>query len=80
MSLFGNNTLKNIFYVFTIVIVFCVSFKLRERLDLYIKNIPEEERNFCHKFLDNAVVQIMLFAGLGFVLLKFKILSQKNEK
>ena len=71
MSLFGNSTFSTIFYIFSIVVTFCITIKLRERLNLYIENIPEKERSFCEKFLSNQVIQIILFAGLGFVLLKF---------
>ena len=73
MSLFGNSTLSTIFYIFAIAIVFCVSFKLKERLDLYIKNIPKKKRNFCHNFLSNNLIQVLVFSFLGFTLLKFII-------
>ena len=71
MSLFGNSTFSTIFYIFSVIVTFCITIKLRERLNLYIENIPEKERSFCEKFLSNQVIQIILFAGLGFVLLKF---------
>ena len=73
MSLFGNSTFSTIFYIFSVIVTFCITIKLRERLNLYIENIPEKERSFCEKFLSNQVIQIILFAGFGFVLLKFII-------
>ena len=38
MSLFGNSTFSTIFYIFSIVVTFCITIKLRERLNLYIEN------------------------------------------
>ncbi len=66
-------SLSTIFYIFSICVVFCVSFKLRERLNLYIESIPEKERNYCHQFLHNNMVQLILACGMAFALLKFVV-------